>query len=95
MDGKIKKCKKDLQSLYQTISNLKERNEKLKGSLIDKKTGSLDKDKKMELEMRVEKESKDMWEKKNELDRLNRSIFEGTQTLKEKQTQVYNFNNTI
>jgi chromosome segregation ATPase len=88
MDGKIKKCKKDLQSLYQTMSNLKERNEKLKNSLIVQKTGELDKFKKSELENKLDKESKEMWEKKNELERLNHAIIEGNQTLKEKEAQV-------
>ena len=36
MKGKITKCKKDLKSLEFTITNLKERNEKLKTSLLVK-----------------------------------------------------------
>lgn len=88
MDGKIKKCKKDLQSLYQTMSNLKERNEKLKTSLIVQKTGKLDTYKKSELESAVSNESEDMWAKKKELDRLNMAIDQGSLSLKERETQV-------
>lgn len=88
MDGKIKKCKKDLQSLYQTMTNLKERNDKLKGSLKDKKTGELDKSKKFDLEQRLDRESKEMWEKKNELEKINSAIEDGTISLKEKESQI-------
>ena len=35
-DGKIEKCKNDLQSLYKTINNLKERNERLKKNKLEK-----------------------------------------------------------
>lgn len=92
MDGKIKKCKKDLQSLYQTMTSLKDRNEKLKNSLIVEKTGELDRSKKQELEARLDKESKEMWEKKNELEKINYAIQEGEQTYREKESQVlYHF----
>ena len=88
MDGKIKKCRKDLHSLHQTMNNLRERNEKLKNSLIVKKTGELDNFKKKELEVKVEKENKDMWEKKNEIESLNMAIQGGNQKLEEKTMQV-------
>jgi chromosome segregation ATPase len=93
MDGKIKKCRKDLHSLHQTMNNLRERNEKLKNSLIVKKTGELDSYKKKELESKVEKENKEMWEKKNELESLNSAILSGKQKLEEKSMQVNKINN--
>jgi predicted nuclease with TOPRIM domain len=88
MDGKIKKCTKDLESLNQTILNLKERNDKLKNNLISKRTGETDREKKAELEDKVEVKSKEMWKLKKELDNLNRDILEGRQIKKEKETQV-------
>ena len=88
MDGKIKKCKKDLQSLYQTMTSLKDRNEKLKTSLIVEKTGEMDRSKKRDFEIRLDKESKEMWERKNELEKINYSIQEGEQNYREKDQQV-------
>ena len=88
MDGKIKKCTKDLESLNQTILNLKDRNDKLKNNLISKKTGEIDRMRKMELEEKVEIKSKEMWKFKKELDKLNKEIIEGRQMKKEKETQV-------
>ena len=70
------------------MNNLRERNEKLKNSLIVKKTGELDNFKKKELEVKVEKENKDMWEKKNEIESLNMAIQGGNQKLEEKTMQV-------
>lgn len=88
MDGKIKKCTKDLESLNQTILNLKDRNDKLKNNLISKRTGESDREKKADLEEKVEAKSKEMWKLKKELDKLNRDILEGRQIKKEKETQV-------
>ena len=88
MDGKIKKCTKDLESLNQTILNLKERNDKMKNNLISKRTGETDFQKKMELEEKVEMKSKEMWKFKKEFEKLNRDILEGRQIKKEKETQV-------
>jgi len=93
MEGKIKKkCRKDLQSLYQTMSNLKERNEKLKTSLMVKKTGQLDMARKEELQQKVERENKDMWEKKNELDRLTQSIYDNNNSLNNSAPKMSNLN---
>lgn len=72
------------------MNNLIERNEKLKSSLIVKKTGHLDVMKKQEYEAKVEKENKEMWERKNELDKLNASISQGNLSLREKTKQVIN-----
>ncbi len=88
MDGKIKKCTKDLESLNQTILNLKERNDKLKNNLISKRTGETDRMRKIELDEKVEIKSKEMWKYRKELDKLNRDIIEGRQLKKEKETQV-------
>lgn len=89
MDGKIKKCKKDLNSLYRTLGSLKSRNEKLKTSLIVKKNGELHEFKKSELEEKVALESEQMWAKKKELESLNGSIEQGAISMKEKNIQVY------
>jgi hypothetical protein len=88
MDGKIKKCKKDLLSLHETLSNLKQRNDNLKGHLIVKKTGELDKVKKMQLEEKVITTNEEMWAKKKELDRLNAELVNGEIKLKEKDEEV-------
>lgn len=88
MDGKIKKCTKDLESLNQTILNLKERNDKMKNNLISKRTGETDFQKKMDLEEKVEAKSKEMWRFKKDFEKLNRDILEGRQIKKEKETQV-------
>lgn len=88
MDGKIKKCKKDLNSLYRTLGSLKSRNEKLKTSLIVKKNGELHDFKRQELEEKVSAESEQMWAKKKELEALNASIEQGVLNLKEKSIQV-------
>lgn len=95
MDGKIKKCKKDLNSLYRTLGSLKSRNEKLKTSLIVKKNGELHEFKKSELEEKVAAESEQMWAKKKELESLNASIEQGSFNLKEKNTQVNNFHESL
>jgi transcriptional regulator NrdR family protein len=93
MDGKIKKCKKDLNSLYRTLGSLKSRNEKLKTSLIVKKNGELHEFKRSELEEKVSSESEQMWAKKRELETLKNSIEQNNLNLKEKNIQVkYPFN---
>jgi hypothetical protein len=61
----------------------------LKNSLIVEKTGELDRSKKQDLEIRLDKESKEMWEKKNELEKINYAIQEGEQTYREKESQVW------
>ncbi len=88
MDGKIKKCKKDLNSLYRTLGSLKSRNEKLKTSLIVKKNGELHDFKRQELEEKVSAESEQMWAKKKEFEALNSSIEQGALNFKEKSIQV-------
>jgi transcriptional regulator NrdR family protein len=88
MDGKIKKCKKDLNSLYRTLGSLKSRNEKLKTSLIVRKNGELHDFKRQELDEKVSAESEQMWAKKKELEALNASIEQGALNLKEKSIQV-------
>ena len=88
MDGKLKKCEKDLESLIVTMENLKKRNEKLKVTLIDEKLGHKDLAKKNELKGRLNVESTEMWERKSELEKVYYEIVTGEQTLKEKVTQV-------
>lgn len=88
MEGKITKCRKDLKSLKKTLSSLKERNEKLKKALILKEKGEIDLAKVNQLEEKVEKENKEMWEKKKELENLNNSIQSGQQKIEEKTMQI-------
>jgi uncharacterized protein (DUF342 family) len=88
MDGKIKKCKKDLLSLHETLSNLKQRNDSLKGHLIVKKTGDLDKANKEQLEDKVIKVNEEMFAKKKELDRLNAELVNNDIKLREKDEEV-------
>lgn len=96
MKGKINKCEKDLKSLEFTITNLKERNEKLKNHLLVKvnqffiifqRNGTLDRNKQAELEEKVRKESDEMWQKKNELNELKTMIQQDSFTLTEKMRQ--------
>ena len=88
MEGKITKCRKDLKSLKKTLSSLKERNEKLKKALILKEKGEIDVAKVNQLEEKVERENKEMWEKKKELENLNNSIQSGQQKIEEKAMQI-------
>lgn len=88
MEGKITKCRKDLKSLKKTLSSLKERNEKLKKALILKEKGEIDVAKVNQLEEKVERENKEMWEKKKELENLNNSIQSGQQKIEEKTIQI-------
>lgn len=88
MDGKLKKCEKDLESLEFTMKNLQNRNEKLKKSLINQKTGVTDRSKKQELESKLEVQSKEMWERKNELEKINYEIQLGEHSIREKDSQV-------
>ena len=88
MEGKITKCRKDLKSLKKTLSSLKERNEKLKKALILKEKGEIDVAKVNQLEEKVERENKEMWEKKKELENLNNSIQSEQQKIEEKAMQI-------
>ena len=88
MEGKITKCRKDLRSLKMTLNSLKERNEKLKKALILKQKGEVDIAKVEQLEKRVLKENKLMWDKKKELDNLNMNIQNGQQKIDEKIMQI-------
>jgi len=92
MQGKIIKMKKDLDSLKYTLKNLKDRNERLKDNLISKKSGKLDKAKKEELEDKVKIETQEMWEKKNQLNRLKNETETENQKLTEKimENQIMN-----
>ncbi len=88
MDGKLRKCEKDLDSLIFTMKNLQNRNEKLKKSLINEKTGVTDRSKKQEFEIKLQTQSKEMWEKKNELEKINYEIQLGEHSMREKESQV-------
>lgn len=88
MDGKITKCKKDLKSLKKTLEALKNRNDKLKNALILKQKGEVDIAKMNQLNTRVEKENKEMWEKKKELDNLNVTVQSAQQKIDEKMMQI-------
>ena len=50
---------------------MKERNERLKNNKLEKKSGKVDMTFKEELQNKVSEESQQMWEKKNELKKLN------------------------
>ena len=88
MAGKIAKCKKDLSSLKKTLEALQTRNDKLKKALILKQKGEVDNEKVKQLEGKVEKENKYMWEKKKELDNLNVNYQNGQQRMEEKKMQI-------
>ena len=81
MAGKIAKCKKDLSSLKKTLEALQNRNDKLKKALILKQKGEVDNEKVKQLEGKIEKENKYMWEKKKELDNLNVNLQTGQQKM--------------
>ena len=95
MAGKIAKCKKDLSSLKKTLEALQTRNDKLKKALILKQKGEVDNEKVKELEGKVEKENKYMWEKKKELDNLNVNYQNGQQKMEEKKMQINVLQNNI
>ena len=95
MAGKIAKCKKDLSSLKKTLEALQTRNEKLKKSLILKQKGEVDNEKVKQLEGKVEKENKYMWEKKKELDNLNVNYQNVQQRIEEKRMQINVLQNNI
>ena len=95
MAGKIAKCKKDLSSLKKTLEALQTRNDKLKKALILKQKGEVDNEKVKQLEGKVEKENKYMWEKKKELDNLNVNYQNGQQKMEEKKMQINVLQNNI
>ena len=95
MAGKIAKCKKDLSSLKKTLEALQTRNDKLKRALILKQKGEVDNEKVKQLEGKVEKENKYMWEKKKELDNLNANYQNGQQKMEEKKMQINVLQNNI
>jgi len=95
MAGKIAKCKKDLSSLKKTLEALQTRNDKLKKALILKQKGEVDNEKVKQLEGKVEKENKYMWEKKKELDNLNVNYQNGQQRIEEKRMQINVLQNNI
>jgi len=95
MAGKIAKCKKDLSSLKKTLEALQTRNDKLKKALILKQKGEVDNEKVKQLEGKVEKENKYMWEKKKELDNLNANYQNGQQRMEEKKMQINMLQNNI
>ena len=95
MAGKIAKCKKDLSSLKKTLEALQTRNDKLKKALILKQKGEVDNEKVKQLEGKVEKENKSMWEKKKELDNLNVNYQNGQQKMEEKKMQINVLKNNI
>jgi len=95
MAGKIAKCKKDLSSLKKTLEALQTRNDKLKKALILKQKGEVDNEKVKQLEAKVEKENKYMWEKKKELDNLNVSYQGNQQRMEEKKMQINMLQNNI
>ena len=95
MAGKIAKCKKDLSSLKKTLEALQTRNDKLKKALILKQKGEVDNEKVKQLEGKVEKENKFMWEKKKELDNLNVNYQNGQQKKEEKKMQITMLQNNI
>ena len=95
MAGKIAKCKKDLSSLKKTLEALQTRNDKLKKALILKQKGEVDNEKVKQLEGKVEKENKYMWEKKKELDSLNVNYQNGQQRIEEKRMQINVLQNNI
>ena len=68
MQGKIAKCRKDFYSLRATLKALNERNDKYKKALILKKNGDVDRSKLASLNQKFEKENKEMWDKKKELE---------------------------
>jgi len=88
MEGKINKTRKDLRSLKMTLKSLNERNDKFKKGLILKQKGEVDLAKVNQLEKKVEKENKEMWDKKKELDNLNMNIKSGQQKIEEKGMQI-------
>ena len=89
MAGKIAKCKKDLSSLKKTLEALQTRNDKLK------QKGEVDNEKVKQLEGKIEKENKYMWEKKKELDNLNVNLQNGQQKMEEKRMQINVLQNNI
>ena len=95
MAGKIAKCKKDLSSLKKTLEALQTRNDKLKKALILKQKGEVDNEKVKQLEAKVEKENKYMWEKKKELDNLNVNYQSNQQKMEEKKMQINMLQNNI
>ena len=95
MAGKIAKCKKDLSSLKKTLEALQTRNDKLKKALILKQKGDVDNEKVKQLEGKIEKENKYMWEKKKELDNLNVNLQSGQQKVEEKRMQINVLQNNI
>ena len=95
MAGKIAKCKKDLSSLKKTLEVLQNRNDKLKRALILKQKGEVDIEKVKNLEGKVERENKGMWEKKKELDNLNINFQNGQQSKEEKLMQINVMQNNI
>ena len=95
MAGKIAKCKKDLSSLKKTLEALQTRNDKLKKALILKQKGEVDNEKVKQLEAKVEKENKYMWEKKKELDNLNVNYQGNQQRMEEKKMQINMLQNNI
>ena len=95
MAGKITKCKRDLSSLKKTLEALQTRNDKLKKALILKQKGEVDNEKVKQLEGKVEKENKFMWEKKKELDNLNVNYQNGQQKKEEKKMQITMLQNNI
>ena len=95
MAGKIAKCKKDLSSLKKTLEALQTRNDKLKKALILKQKGEVDNEKVKQLEGKIEKENKYMWEKKKELDNLNVNLQNSQQKMEEKRIQINIIQNNI
>ena len=95
MAGKIAKCKKDLSSLKKTLEALQTRNDKLKKALILKQKGEVDNEKVKQLEAKVEKENKYMWEKKKELDNLNVNYQSNQQKMEEKKMEINMLQNNI
>ena len=74
--------------MKKTLEALQTRNDKLKKALILKQKGEVDLAKVEQLEGKVEKENKDMWEKKKELDNLNVGLQNGQQKIEEKKMQL-------
>ena len=67
----------------------------IKKALILKQKGEVDNEKVKQLEGKVEKENKYMWEKKKELDNLNANYQNGQQKMEEKKMQINVLQNNI
>ena len=86
MDGKIRKCEKEIKALANTLDHLKMRNKKYRDKFMEGAEGA-DIEKKQVLEVQCREASKSLFQKRRELQKLQKDYDEDARRLMEFKTK--------